>query len=424
MKTLIKNAWVITCNEKFDVIKNGYVVIENNKFKSVSDKMPEGEFDVIDAHGGILMPGLVNAHTHSPMTFLRGYADGYPLEVWLNEHIFPKEALLSAEDVYYFSSLGIMEMISSGTTLFSDMYDFCDAIADAVDESGVKALLSRGTTYFDQSVPFEKHKGTIESIELLNRQNDRISVAFAPHAVYTTTPEFLEYFAKLACDNNAVYHIHLSETVTENENCIKKYGKSPTRLIYDVGAFNTKVLAAHCVHLTDEDLTILAENNASLAHNPTSNLKLGSGCADIKRMKIFGADICIGTDGASSNNSVNMLKELNVAALLTCGVTQDPLAVNAQDAICWATNAKALGFNDTGVIEPGKKADFIILDCDSPNMMPCHNPVSNVVYSANESNVKYVFADGKLLYKNGEFTTLDREKIIFGFDKALKRIFN
>ncbi len=424
MNTLIKNAWVITCNEKFDVIKDCYVEIENGKFKTISETLPEGEFEVLDAKGGILMPGLVNAHTHSPMTFLRGYADGYPLEVWLNEHIFPKEALLTAEDVFYFSALGIMEMLSSGTTLFSDMYDFCDSIADAVDKSGIKALLSRGTTYFDPTVPFEKHKGTIESIELLNRKNDRISVAFAPHAVYTTTPEFLEYFAKLACDNNAIYHIHLSETVTENENCIKKYGKTPTQLIFDAGAFNTKVLAAHCVHLTDEDLTILTENGASVAHNPTSNLKLGSGCADISKMKKLGTDICIGTDGASSNNSVNMLKELNVASLLTCGVKMDPLAVNSEDVICWATNASALGFNDSGVIKEGKKADFIIIDYDNPNMTPCHNPVSNVVYSANQSNVKYVFVDGKLLYKNGEFLTLDKEKIYYGFNKAIKRIFN
>lgn len=424
MNTLIKNAWIITCNEKFEVLKNAFLLIEDGKIKSVSDKEPEGDFDVIDAKGGIVMPGLVNAHTHSPMTFLRGYADGYPLEVWLNDHIFPKEALLTEEDVYYFSALGIMEMIKSGTTLFSDMYDFCGAIADAVDQSGIKALLSRGTTYFDPSVPFEKHKGTIESIELLNRKNDRISVGFAPHAVYTTTPEFIEYFSKLARDNNAVLHVHLSETVTENENCIKKYGKTPTRLIFEAGAFNGKVLAAHCVHLTDEDMEILIKNNASIAYNPTSNLKLGSGCTDIFGLKKLGADICIGTDGASSNNSVNMLKELNLAALVTCGVKMDPLAVNAEDVIKWATNASALGFNDTGKIEVGKKADFIILDLAQPNMMPCHNPVSNVVYSANAENVKYVFVDGKMLYQNGEFLTVDKEKIYFGFNKALNRIFN
>lgn len=424
MNKLIKNARIITCNEKFDVLENHFVVIENGKFKSISKTKPEGEFEVIDAGGGILMPGLVNAHTHSTMTFLRGYADGYPLEVWLNEHIFPKEAMLTSEDVYYSSLVGIMEMIMSGTTLFADMYDFCDAIADAVDESGIKALLSRGTTYFDPSVPFDKHKGTMESLELLNRKNDRISVAFAPHAVYTTTSKFIEYFAKLACDNDAVMHIHLSETVTENEGCLSKYGKTPTKLIYDAGAFNTKVLAAHCVHLTDDDISILAENGATVAHNPSSNLKLGSGCADITALKKAGVDLSIGTDGTSSNNSLNMLKELHLAALLTCGVKLNPLAVNAEDALRWATNAKALGFNDTGVIEEGKKADFVILSCDEPNMVPCHNPVSNVVYSANAGNVKYVFADGRMLYKNGEFLTVDKEKVYHGFNKTIKRIFN
>lgn len=423
MNTLIKNAWIITCNENFDIIKNSYLLIEDGKFKSITENIPEGEFDIIDANGGIVMPGLVNAHTHSPMTFLRGYADGYPLEVWLNEHIFPKEALLTDEDVYYSSLLGIMEMISSGTTLFADMYDFCDSIADAVEESGMKALLSRGTTYFDSSVPFEKHKGTIESIELLKRKSDRISVAFSPHAVYTTTPEFIEYFANLAKDNSAILHIHLSETISENKNCINKYGKTPTQLIFDAGAFDTKVLAAHCVHLTDEDIDILTENGAAIAHNPTSNLKLGSGVADITSLKKATADICIGTDGTSSNNTLNMLKELNIAALLTCGVKMDPLAVNTEDVIRWATNSSALGFGDTGVIKEGKKADFVILSCDEPNMLPCHNPVSNVVYSANASNVKYVFVDGKMLYNNGSFLTLDKEKIYFNFNKTLKRIF-
>ena len=424
MKTLIKNAWIITCNENFDVLKNQNILIENDIIKQISEKIPEGEYDIIDAKGGIVMPGLVNAHTHSPMTFLRGYADGYPLEVWLNDHIFPKEALLNSEDVYWSSLVGIMEMIMSGTTLFSDMYDFCDAIADAVDESGIKALLSRGTTYFDPSVPFEKHKGTVESIELLSRRNDRISVAFAPHAVYTTTPEFIEHFSKLALDNNAILHIHLSETVTENENSLKKHGKTPTKLIYDSGAFNTKVLAAHCVHLTEEDISILKNGGATVAYNPSSNLKLGSGCADIISLKKAGIDISIGTDGTSSNNSLNMLKELHLASLLTCGTTQDPLAISAKDALKWATNAKALGFNNTGSIEVGKKADIVILSCDEPNMVPCHNPVSNVVYSANAGNVKYVFVDGKLLYKNGEFMTIDREKIYYNFNKTIERIFN
>lgn len=424
MNILIKNATIVTCNEKFEVIKTGYVVIENKIIKTVSSTLPEGEFDVIDAKGGILMPGLVNAHTHSPMTLFRGYAGGYPLEVWLNDFIFPKEAMLKKEDVYNASLLAIMEMISSGTTLFSDMYDFSTAIADAVEISGVKALLSRGSTYFDPSVPIKDHKGTIESLELLNRKSDRISVAFAPHAVYTTTPEFLEYFANLAYDNDAIYHIHLSETLTENENCIKKYGKTPTKLIHDAGAFKAKVLAAHCVHLNDEDISIFSQNGGIIAHNPTSNLKLGSGIAPINKYKDAGINITIGTDGTSSNNSLNMLKELNLAALLTCGVNYDPLAVSPEDVIRWATNATALGFNDTGVIKEGNRADFIILSGDAVNMIPCHDAPSNIVYSANASNVKYVFIDGKLLYKNGEFLTIDKEKVVAGFNKSYNRIFN
>lgn len=423
MKKVVKNAIIITCNEKFDVLTGYNVIIENGKIIDICENITDEEFEIIDAKGGILMPGLVNAHTHSPMTFLRGYADGYPLEVWLNEHIFPKEALLTSEDVYSFSLVGIMEMLSSGTTLFADMYDHCEAICDAVDVSGIKALISRGSTYFDSSVPIEKHHATIESIELLNRQNDRISVAFSPHAVYTTTPGFIQYYANLSSKYNAPFHIHLSETVTENENCKSKYGKSPTKLVLDAGGFDTKAIAAHCVHLTEEDMSILIEKGVSIAYNPSSNLKLGSGLTDIPNLKLKGANICIGTDGASSNNSLNMLKEINLAALVSCGYTKNPLAVNAPDVIKWGTNASALGFNDTGKIKVGYKADFIILSTDEPNMQPCHNAISNVVYSANPDNVKMVFVNGEILYNSGEFLTIDKEKAYFEFNKSLKRIF-
>ncbi len=427
MSILIKNATLIPADGKTNSSKKQNIVIEGNTIKSVSAEIPDGKYEIIDAKDGIVMPGLVNAHTHSPMSLLRGYADGLPLEKWLNDYIFPKEALLASEDIIPSVFVSIMEMISSGTTLFADMYDFAEEIADAVELSGIKALISRGTTYFDTSVPFSEHKGAAEAKKLLERHcsaDGRIKVGFAPHAVYTTTPEFIEYYSDLAYENDTILHIHLSETIKENEDCKNKYGKTPVELLESIGAFKAKSLAAHCVHLSDNDMQIIKDRNVCVAHNPTSNLKLGSGIADTDKMLEKGIDISLGTDGASSNNSLNMLKELQLAALIPCGKSINPTAVCAQDVISWATNASALGFNDTGVIAPGKKADIAIFSNDAPNMTPCHNPVSAIVYSANSSNLKYLICDGKMIYNKGEFLTIDKEKVFFDFNKSLKRIFN
>lgn len=427
MNILIKNATIIPADGKTSFLEKQHIVIEGNTITSVTGDVPDGKYEIIDAKDGIVMPGLVNAHTHSPMSLLRGYADGLPLEKWLNDYIFPKEALLTSQDIVPSVLVSIMEMISSGTTLFADMYDFAEEIADAVEMSGIKALISRGTTYFDPSVSFSEHQGAIEAKNLLKRHgsaNGRIKVGFAPHAVYTTTPEFIKYYSDLAYENNTILHIHLSETIKENEECKNKYGKTPVELLESIEAFKAKTLAAHCVHLTENDMQILSDRNVCVAHNPTSNLKLGSGIADTKKMLEKGIDISLGTDGASSNNSLNMLKELQLAALVPCGKSINPTAVSAQNVIDWATNASALGFNDTGEIAPGKKADIAIFSKDAPNMTPCHNPVSAICYSANSSNLDYLLCDGKMIYKKGEFITIDKEKVFFEFNKSIKRIFN
>ncbi|MBQ9096813.1 MAG: amidohydrolase [Clostridia bacterium] len=423
MKKLIKNVNIVNADS---ILENTNIIINGKYIEKITDVIPDGEFEIIDAGGGVAIPGLVNAHTHSPMTLLRNYADGYNLQTWLNEYIFPVEDRLSDDDAYWASMLAQAEMIASGTTLFHDMYMFMPQVVKATEESGMKALLGRGATYFGNPL-FSEHQGTIESIELFKEYNGsadgRIKVDMAPHAVYTTNDKFLMHMKELAEEFGTSLHIHLSETAKENDDATAQYGKSPAQYLYDLGIFDVKVIAAHCVHLSDDDISILKNAGATAVHNPSSNLKLGSGIAPIKHLMDKGVDIAIGTDGASSNNNLNMLEELHIASLLTNGADMNPETVSASDALKWATNAASLGFHDSGKIAEGKKADIAIIDINKPHMRPVHNMRSAVCYSAGGGDVTHVFADGKMLLDKGQFTTIDIEKVYFEIDKCIKRIF-
>lgn len=427
MKKLIKNVTAVTANRKNDVIKNACIAIEEDTIISVGQTEPEGKFEVVDGRGGIAMPGLVNAHTHVSMTLLRSYADGLPLQKWLNEKIFPVEDRLTAEDIYVGAQVGMMDMLSSGTTAFADMYYFMDDVARAVEESGMKAFLCRGLTYFDESVPPEKFQNAREGIEFCKtwegKAQGRIRCGLAPHAIYTTTQKFLEYIAEKAIELRAPVHIHLSETAQENEDCLKQRGITPTKYLLETGLLEVPVLAAHCVHLTPEDISILKRKSVTVAHNPTSNLKLGSGIAPLHQLKSEGVEIALGTDGASSNNNLNMLEEMNLAALVTNGVMQDPTLVQPEDALGWAVNAGAIGFPDAGVLEAGRKADIVLINTDKPHFKPMHNALSNLVFSANAGDIAQVMVNGKTLYKNGEFLTIDKEKVDFSLKRCVERIF-
>ncbi len=426
MKKLIKNATVITMDKDNSILKNHNIVINDTVIEEITDKIPEGGFEIIDAAGKVVIPALVNGHTHVSMTLLRSYADGYDLQDWLFNYIFPVEAILTDEDIYYGAMIGIMDMISSGCVLFADMYDHMEQVARAVAESGTKAMLSRGVTYFDDSIPFSEHQGTYEAILLCRNFNNtaegRIKTNFGPHSIYTTTEKFLRHISECAKELGTSIHIHLSETIKENEDCIKERGMTPTEYLESIDFFKMPVIAAHCVHLTENDIAIMKKHDVTPVHNPSSNLKLGSGIAPMMKLKELNPSI--GTDGASSNNNLNMLEEVNLAALLTCGAEMNPKAVTAYEALKWGTNAAGIGFDDTGVIEVGKKADLVILDAQKPHCMPMHNPQSNVVYSMNGGDVEYVFSNGRLLYKKGEFLTIDKEKIYFETNRCFKRIFN
>ena len=432
MKYLFKNALVVTMNEGLDVLESCHVLVESDRIKamgsSLSPELTEGA-QIIDAEGKLLMPGLINGHSHVPMTLLRNFADDMNLQTWLFDHIFPAEGKLTGEDVHWGTQLGIMEMLATGTTCFIDMYFFMDDIARAAELSGIRAQLSRGMTGQDKGPDFSENKSLNESIEFYKKWNGaaggRITGAFAPHAIYTCSPEYIGAIRDAAEKYEAPIHVHLDETKVEHEDSLKNFGKTPARHLYDLGVFDRKTVAAHCVWVTGEDLELLKEKGVSMVHNPTSNLKLASGVAPVPAAMADGVNVLLGTDGASSNNNLNMFEEINRAALIHKGTTLNPLLISAAESLKMATvnGAKALGREDLGIVKAGGKADLILLDLDKPHFMPLHNPISALAYSAEGSDVCLTMVDGRILYENGEFKTIDKEKVYYSIRKICERIF-
>ncbi|MGI6049299.1 MAG: amidohydrolase [Acetivibrionales bacterium] len=431
MKYLFKDVTVLSMNEGMETKLSCDVLVEDDIIKAI-DNISHGVAEgatVIDGKGKLLMPGLINGHCHVPMTLLRNYADDLDLQTWLFEHIFPVEARLVDDDVYWGSLLGIMEMLKTGTTCFIDMYDHIDAIAKAVDASGIRAHLSRGMTNSNEGSDFSEDKGLLENIEFIKRwngaANGRITGAFAPHAIYTCSADFIKAILNEAQKLGAPIHVHLDETRVEHEDCLKNHGKTPTKYLYDLGLFGQKTIAAHCVWITDEDIEILQENNVTMVHNPTSNLKLASGIAPVPKAIEKGVNVILGTDGASSNNNLNMFEEIHLASLIHKGVNQNPLLVSAEDSLKMATinGARALGCSNLGIIKEGAKADLILIDPDKSHILPMHNIMSALAYSVQGSDVCLTMVDGKILYENGEFKTIDMERVKYHIDKSFKRLF-
>ncbi|NLY42959.1 MAG: amidohydrolase [Clostridiaceae bacterium] len=431
MNTLIKNANIITMESEQKVIKNGYVGITDDRIVYVGEELPEDFWPqrILDCRGGAVLPGLINAHTHSPMVLLRSYADDLPLQEWLFNRIFPVEDKLTSEDIYWASMLGTMEMIRSGITCFADMYYFMDEVAKVVSKVGIRANLSRGLQCFDDNIDPLQDRRLLENEQLFKdwegESNGRIRVFLGPHSVYTCTPSYLEYIVDLAQRLGTGIHIHVSETLKENEECLEKYGKTPVRHLYDHGIFNCPSIAAHCVHVSEEDMSLLKEKNVSVVYNPGSNLKLGSGIAPVTSMMERGINVALGTDGASSNNNLNMFEEIHLAALLSKGVKQQPTNIKAYEALEMATvnGAKALGWDkDIGMIKPGMKADIIIVNLNKPHFYPMHNIISNMVYSAQAGDVETLLVDGKIIMDKGEFKTIDEEEVYYNIKKIGKEL--
>lgn len=416
MKTLIRGATVITVNDNFDIIDDADVVIDQESITYVgAQKEWSEQFDkVINGRGKLLSPGFVNAHGHAAMSLLRSYADDVPLMYWLEKRIWPIEAKLKREDVYWGSMLAIVEMLKGGTTTFTDMYFFMDQVAEAAEESGIRAVLSRGLVGIGEMAD----KGLEESeqfVQTWQGRGGRITTMLGPHAPYTCPPDYLKRVMTLQEKLNVPIQIHLSETTDEVERIRKQYGVSPTVLLKDTGLFTKPVLAAHCVHLTDEDMDILKEFNVHVAHNPGSNLKLGSGISPVPDMLGRGITVGLGTDGAASNNNLDMMEEMRLAALLHKGSRMDPTAITARDALAMATreSAKAVFLDDVGVMAAGMKADLIMLDLHKPHLTPQHDLVAHLVYAAQPSDITMVMVNGNILVEDGNLITMDQENIMF-----------
>lgn len=424
MTLLIKNIDLLPMNNPREIIYNTNIYIKDNRIFYIGDIKENIEVSkTIDGKNKLAMPGLINAHTHIGMSLLRNYADDLPLYEWLTEAIWPIEDKLTGEDIYWGSLLSIVEMIQSGTTAFCDMYFFMDEVAKAVEESGIRGVLTRGIVE-DPDNPNEKLEETRELYNNWNgKSNGRIKVMVAPHAPYTCSPEFLIKTRDLAKELNTGIHIHLSETKREVEDSFKAHGKSPIKHVYDLGLFDVHTIAAHCVHVDDKDIEILWKNNVYPVNNPGSNLKLASGFAPVDKMLKRGIPVALGTDGSSSNNNLNMFEEINLAALINKAVNLDAISVPAYSAIAMGTinGAKALNWSDEiGSIEAGKKADLILLDMDKPHLYPKHNLISAVSYSAQGSDVDTAIIDGKIIMEKREIKTLDVEKIKFMAEKQAK----
>lgn len=421
---LIINALIVPmddCVRMQDWFK-GDVAIEGSLIKEVGENLQEKypHFAVLDGRDSLVMPGFVNCHTHAAMTMLRGYADDLPLMTWLEEMIWPREAHLDEDDIYWGTQLAILEMIKSGTTTFADMYFYMDQTAQAVLESGIRASLSRGMVGSGENAELAL-KESVEFVQTWQGQGEgRITCMFGPHAPYTCPPAYLERVMSHADDLGVGIHIHLAETEDEVAQITQQYGLRPVELMDSLGLFQGRhVLAAHCVHLSAKEIGILAKNKVGIAHNPESNMKLASGIAPISQLLAKGALVGLGTDGASSNNNLDMLEEMSTCALLHKVATRDSTVLPAGQVLRMATKdgAKALGLDHVGSLVAGQKADLLIFDLKKPHLTPLYNPVANLVYAAQSSDLKTVIIDGKMVMKERQVLTMDEEKILFEAEK-------
>ena len=430
MKRLLKGADILAWeNGAFACIRNGYLGIDGDRIDYVGAEPPKGAYDEVkDMTHRLLLPGLINGHTHTGMSLLRGLGSDLPLDKWLFDTVFPVEDRLTDEDLRIGMELSMLEMIASGTTAFTDMYMGAGYTAQSVLDSGMKANLCRPLQSFDPDEEPMTCRRMREMLALYDAWhgagNGRIMVDFSIHAEYTCTEKMVRVAAEEAQKRGAGMHIHLSETAAEQQACVDKYGLTPAQWFDKLGAFDGWAYAAHCVWLTPEDRALLKARGVVAVHCPESNLKLGSGVADVPAMVTEGLTVALGTDGAASNNNLNMFEEMHLAALLHKGVQHDPTLLPLGEVLKMATvhGAKLQGRADTGVLAVGKKADIIAVDMDRPHLTPCIDPLSNLLYAAQAADVCMTMVDGRILYENGAFLTLDRDRILFEARRAATRL--
>ena len=417
MKLLICNGTPIPMNtEKPTHYPNMNIAVDEGKITHIGD-IPNTFIPdrIIDAAGKIILPGLVNAHTHLSMGLFRNYANDLDLFTWLTKKIWPIEKKLTEQDVYSGALLGVAELIRSGVTAFADMYFFQEATCEAVKQAGLRANI--GATFFGTIEETEKRLPEYHSLvkNWNNACNQRIKIDTAPHAVYTCSPETLTAARDFSIEMDNRIHIHLSETVKENSDVFAQHKMTPAAYLESIGILERPVYAAHCVHIDQKDMDILKNHTVSPIHNPSSNLKLGSGFAPVPQFSSAGLHTAIGTDGASSNNNLNMLEEMHITSLIHKGISGDPKVISAYETIRMATlyGAEALGIDkQCGTLEIGKDADMIFIETNTAHMQPLHDPISAIVYSAQAADIDTVICQGQILMENHIITTLNEEKII------------
>ena len=407
---------------------NTHLLTENGTITGIAEN-PADDYAIEIFSNSAIFPGLVNTHTHLPMGLFRGMADDLPLMDWLQNHIWPAEAKwLSPEFIQAASDLAAIEMIKSGTTLSNDMYFLSDHIAASLKRSGLKGIIGVGVLDFPTKFGSgaDDYISKASDLYLKYKNDENITVSLCPHAPYTVSPENYVKCVDFCGKHDLLLHTHLMEAENESADSIAKHGKTTVQIMNETGAFDIKSIFAHCVQLTDEEIAIMGEKNVSVAHCIQSNMKLANGFAPVKKMMDAGINVTIGTDGAASNNDLDMIDEMRSVALVHKGVLRDATALSAETVLHMATTggANALGITDTGELKKGNKADFIVVSFDSPKTTPVFNPVSHLVYSASASDVTAMYVNGKCLMKDRVILTMDEDKIKYSARLWADKIIN
>lgn len=420
---ILKNVtFLITQNSDREILQDVDLRMSGFEISEIGDIKPESDEEVIDCSNKIVMPGLVNTHTHASMSILRGISDNKELEDWLQDDIFPAEESMNDEDLLQGAKLACMEMLETGTTCFNDMYEGLDLIAEAVEDSGIRAVLSRGLFDWDD----EGEKRVEEAKEAVEKfsGHELVTPGISPHAVYSCSEELLKKMKNYAESKDVPYHIHVSETEKENRDHEAEHGLSPTQYLDEHGLLDSSVVAAHAAWLSEKDKKLFEKREANVAHNPAANLKLGSGIAEIPELLDKGINVALGTDGPASNNNFNLFEEMKTAGLVH--KLESPEKIDEKQVLDMATinGAKALGLEDEiGSIEEGKKADLLIIDLDKPEMKPFHGKkglISNLVFSFT-GHPEMVFVNGEKVVENGKVNGVNRKEVMDNVQELSKR---
>ncbi|MGD2125585.1 MAG: amidohydrolase [Desulfobacteraceae bacterium] len=416
---LIENGTILTMDAKGSIIRDGFLGIKGDTISSTGTDEVEKirAKKVIDAKGGLILPGLINGHTHAAMTLFRGLADDLPLMEWLNNYIFPVESRMDGDFVRVGTMLACAEMIMSGTTTFCDMYLFEDEVAQAAQEAGMRCLV--GEVLYDfpspNYGPIERGLEYSESLIQKWQDDPLVSIAVEPHSVYTCSPDLLVAANKLALDYQVPLIIHVAETTTEIAEVKEKYGKRPFEHLESLGVLGPHLIADHCVHLDDPEIKRMAEHSVKAINNPESNMKLASGISPVFKLLAQGVTVALGTDGCASNNNLDLFAEMDMAAKLHKVQTMDPTVLDAFTVLRMATTqgARALGFGSlVGSLEVGKKADIIIVDTNKPHLTPMYNPYSHLVYAAKGNDVSHAIINGRLVMEDRKLLSLDLKEVL------------